>query len=141
MVVGDETIVPEAGFLPYRYLTLAAWTTVGVLSMVWILPLARGAAFTLAWIIFLAWTLLIVATAAAMVVWIPLHAAASGTASRRIASSRTVAYGTIRRCSSLTLGSRTSASSRGPSSAGSESTERSSRPLVRKRRLQVRSVV
>ena len=74
MAVEDETIVPEAGFLRYRYLTLAAWTTVGVLSMVWILPLARGAAFTPVWIIFLVWTLFVVATASAVGVWIPLHA-------------------------------------------------------------------
>ena len=73
MAVEEETIVPEAGFLRYRYLTVAGWTTVGVLSMVWVLPFAQGAALAPVWMIFVAWTLFIVATASAVVAWLPLH--------------------------------------------------------------------
>ncbi len=74
MAVDGETIVPEAGFLRYRYLSLAAWTTGGVLSMAWILPLARGEYFTPVWISFLAWTLSVLLCADVAVAWIPLHA-------------------------------------------------------------------
>ncbi len=74
MMVEGETIVPEAGFLSYRYLSLAAWTIGGVLSMAWILPLAREEYLTPVWISFLTWTLSVLLWADVAVAWIPLHA-------------------------------------------------------------------